>query len=129
MSPERRQRLGEQSEHTLDVLWVSTVPDDALHPIISDIGDDIDRFVPSDLDAEDDAPVHGTLTVDIRSDDDRRLLERLLRSNRALSVTASDGWTQRVRLTGIRHIDAEPQGDGTYLVVATYTWIAAASFN
>jgi hypothetical protein len=46
-----------------------------------------------------------------------------------LSVTAADGWTQRLLLTAVRGVHIEEQPDGTSSVVATYSWLAAASCN
>lgn len=125
---DRHPKLGPQPESTLDVLWVSTVSGDELFPA-SITGEQawFDATAPFDPDTQ--HPVHGTMTVDVRSERDRQLLQRLLTSNRVLSVTAADGWSQRVRLVGIRKVDTEDQADGSQLVVATYAWISAASFN
>lgn len=108
------------------MLWVSTVPEDDLVPRVA--GAEGSRLVTFTAPARH-RPVHGTLTVDVREHQDRRLLGRLLRSDRVLSVTASDGWTQRVRLTGIRRVDTEEQQDGSLIAVATYSWISAAACN
>ncbi len=128
VSPEQPRQVGEHTNSTLDVLWVSTVPRDELHPRIRRL-DGRDPLLSSELSPDETRPVHGTLTVDVRDAHDRRLLERLLNTHRVLSVTAADGWTQRVRLTGIRRIHTETAVDGSHIVVATYTWVAAASLN
>ena len=46
-----------------------------------------------------------------------------------LSVTAADGWTQRLRLMSVKGVTIEEQSDGSSVVVATYAWLAAASNN
>jgi hypothetical protein len=113
----------------LDVLWVSTVSGDALQPAIHDLAADTVAFPVHPDSPYLVRPVHGTLTVDVRDQGDRELLERLLNGGRVLSVTAADGWSQRVRLTALRRVDTELQDDGSHSVVATYTWVSAASFN
>lgn len=128
MSPDHPWQVGENRAGALDVLWVSTVPRDELHPRIRRL-DGCDPLISSDFGPDESRPVHGTLTVDVRDARDRRLLERLLNTHRVLSVTSADGWTQRVRLTGIRRIHTETAVDGSHIVVATYTWVAAASLN
>ena len=128
VTADRHPKLGPQPESTLDVLWVSTVSGDELVPTtVRETAVWFEQTGAFDPDTQ--HPVHGTMTVDVRSDRDRELLQRLLTSNRVLSVTAADGWSQRVRLVGIRKIDTEVQPDGSQLVVATYTWVSAASFN
>ena len=128
VTADRHPKLGPQPESTLDVLWVSTVSGDELFPsAVNGEQSWFDSTAPFDPDAQ--LPVHGTMTVDVRSARDRQLLQRLLTSNRVLSVTAADGWSQRVRLVGIRKVDTEVQSDGSQLVVATYAWISAACFN
>jgi hypothetical protein len=127
--PDQPHQLDPHRDDLLDVLWVSTVADDEIHPQLSDLAVDTAPFV---VDAENPhltRPVHGTLTVDVRGRRDRELLERLLNGGRALSVTAADGWNQRVRLTTLCKVDAEPRDDGSHAVIATYTWVAAHSFN
>jgi hypothetical protein len=116
-------------EALLDVLWVATVPPDEVQPAVRDLAADTQVFVVHPDSAHLYRPVHGTLTVDVRSQRDRELLERLLNGGRVLSVTAADGWSQRVRLTSLRRVDTEMAEDGSHVVVATYTWVAAASFN
>lgn len=126
---DRPDQLQPQTTDPLDVLWVSTVAADDLHPHVRLSDAQFGAFLSADADEMPDRPVHGTLTVDVRDDGDRRLLERLLNGKRVLSVTAADGWSQRVRLTGLRRVDTEETESGDHLVVATYTWVAAASFN
>jgi hypothetical protein len=126
MATSRSGGLGEQSDD-LDLLWVATVPDDELQPPTIDPWGN-PSIAPFDH-AADHRPVHGTMTVDVRDSNDRTLLERLLNTGRVLSVTASDGWSQQVRLTGIKCLDTEEQSDGSQVVIATYHWVAAASFN
>jgi hypothetical protein len=121
--------LQRHSEALLDVLWVATVPAEELQPHVHDLAADTTPFVVRAESPHLYRPVHGTLTVDVRSQRDRDLLERLLNGGRALSVTAADGWSQRVRLTSLRKVDTEMADDGSHVVVATYTWVAAASFN
>lgn len=128
VSPDQPRQVGEHNRSTLDVLWVSTVPRDELYPRIRRL-DGRDPLVSAEFCPDETRPVHGTMTVDVRDARDRRLLERLLNTHRVLSVTAADGWTQRVRLTGVRDVQTETALDGSHLVVATYTWVAAASLN
>ena len=113
----------------LDVLWVDTVAQDELQPDVQSLVADTMPFVVHAESTHLRRPVHGTITVDVRDQRDRQLLERLLNGGRVLSVTAADGWSQRVRLTSLRRVDTEVQDDGRHAVVATYTWVAAASFN
>lgn len=119
--------LGSQPGRVLDVLWVSTVPQDELHPHVVDDGGGVLRT--RSFDPQETRPVHGTLTVDVRNESDRVLLERLLRTKAVLSVTAADGWTQRLRLMSVKGVTIEEQADGSSVVVATYSWLAAASNN
>jgi hypothetical protein len=112
----------------LDVLWVSTVPAHELYPSYTDL-DGEDPLVTRAFDPDEVRPVHGTLTVDVKEQKDRKLLERLLRTKQVLSVTAADGWTQRLLLTAVRSVHIEEQPDGSSTVVATYSWLAAASCN
>jgi hypothetical protein len=121
-------RSGDHSGRILDVLWVSTVPDHELHPSSDREGQGATLRTRS-FDPQEVRPVHGTLTVDVRSQDDRVLLERLLRTKAVLSVTAADGWTQRLRLMSVKGVTIEEQSDGSSVVVATYAWLAAASNN
>jgi hypothetical protein len=121
--------LQPQKQALLDVLWVSTLDGDDLQPVIDDLASDTMPFLVHPDSDHLQRPVHGTITVDVRSQRDRELLERLLNGGRVLSVTAADGWNQRVRLTSLRRVDTEVQPDGSHVVVATYTWVAAASFN
>ncbi len=110
------------------MLWVSAVSGEELFPsVVTEASVWFSETLPFVPDTQN--LVHGTMTVDVRSEQDRHLLQRLLISNRAFSVTAADGWSQRVRLVGIRKVDTEVQPDGSQLVVATYAWVAAASFN
>jgi hypothetical protein len=120
-------RSGDHSGRILDVLWVSTVPDHELHPAATD-GERAPLRTRS-FDPQEVRPVHGTLTVDVRNQSDRVLLERLLRTKAVLSVTAADGWTQRLRLMSVKGVTIEEQSDGSSVVVATYAWLAAASNN
>lgn len=129
MAGERPRELQPHREALLDVLWVATVPPDEMHPSVHDLAADTMPFIVHPDSSHLQRPVHGTLTVDVRSQRDRELLERLLNGSRALSVTAADGWSQRVRLTSLRRVDTEVGDDGRHVVVATYTWVAAASFN
>lgn len=110
------------------MLWVSTVPDHELHPTGDGEGQGRDMRTRS-FDPQEVRPVHGTLTVDVRSQNDRVLLERLLRTKAVLSVTAADGWTQRLRLMSVKGVTIEEESDGSNVVVATYAWLAAASNN
>jgi hypothetical protein len=126
---ERPKELKPHREALLDVLWVATVPPEDLLPDVRDLAADTMRFVVHPDSSHLQRPVHGTLTVDVRSQRDRDLLQRLLKGTRALSVTAADGWSQRVRLTSLRRVDTEIGEDGRHIVVATYTWVSAASFN
>jgi hypothetical protein len=126
---EQPKELRPHREALLDVLWVATVPPDDLLPNPHDLATDTMPFVVHPDSAHLERPVHGTLTVDVRSQRDRELLQRLLKGGRALSVTAADGWSQRVRLTSLRRVDTEIGDDGRHIVVATYTWVSAASFN
>jgi hypothetical protein len=121
--------LQPQREALLDVLMVNTVGAAELQPDIQDVWADTTPFVVHPESTHLHRPVHGTITVDVRDQRDRQLLERLLNGGRVLSVTAADGWSQRVRLTSLRRVDTEVQEDGRHAVVATYTWVAAASFN
>ncbi|MDZ7733789.1 MAG: hypothetical protein U5R31_12615 [Acidimicrobiia bacterium] len=65
MQNDRSARPGDSGGQTLDVLWVSTVADDELHPALA-----IERAAgpPSfrAFDPDESRPVHGTLTVDVR---------------------------------------------------------------
>jgi hypothetical protein len=121
-------RSGDHSGRILDVLWVSTVPDHELLPVGDSAGAGTGLQTRS-FDPQEVRPVHGTLTVDVRSQSDRVLLERLLRTKAVLSVTAADGWTQRLRLMSVKGVAIEEESDGTSIVVATYSWLAAASTN
>jgi hypothetical protein len=121
-------RSGDHSGRILDVLWVSTVPDHELHPSAEPAGARAALRTRS-FDPQEVRPVHGTLTVDVRNQSDRVLLERLLRTKAVLSVTAADGWTQRLRLMSVKGVTIEEQADGSSIVVATYAWLAAASNN
>lgn len=112
----------------LDVLWVSTVPRDELYPTYHDVQGD-DPLATRAFDPDEPRPVHGTLTVEVKEQRDRELLERLLRTKQILSVTAADGWTQRLLLTSVRGVHIEEAADGSSTVVATYSWLAAASCN
>lgn len=132
MASEERARSGDegggrQPGQVLDVLWVSTVPQHELHPQPVDGAGAVLRTRP--FDPHEVRPVHGTLTVDVCDERDRVLLERLLRTKAVLSVTASDGWTQRLRLMSVKGVTIEEQSDGSSVVVATYSWLAAASSN
>jgi hypothetical protein len=126
---ERPKELKPHREALLDVLWVATVPPEELLPTLHDAAVDTMPFVLEPDSTHLQRPVHGTLTVDVRSQRDRELLQRLLKGGRTLSVTAADGWSQRVRLTSLRRVDTEIGDDGRHVVVATYTWVSAASFN
>jgi hypothetical protein len=124
----RPARSGDHSGRILDVLWVSTVPDHELYPT-TDPEHGRPALETRSFDPQESRPVHGTLTVDVRNQSDRVLLERLLRTQAVLSVTAADGWTQRLRLMSVKGVTIEEQADGSSVVVATYAWLAAASNN
>ncbi len=115
-------------DENLDVLWVSTVaPADLIPPPVDPL--DTVPYVAHAANRHDRRPVHGTISVDVRHHRDRALLERLLNGGRVLSVTAADGWSQRVRLVALRQVRTEAGADGDHQVVATYHWVAASACN